>query len=373
MEYFFRSLKYLWPYRVRLAVALFCVLVVAVLWSGGLGLMLPAAKILISDEGLHGWAFNAVAQDRMGASTRLGAVSIAGRPPMLAIQVVDPGKHAPQAGLHAYDWIIGIDDGDSSHSLLGAVQLAHELTVTAPGRAVALVVYDQRGRTQRQVDILLGKPKLTSRLLAWVALHIQQPREFRDRFKMFLGLLVVGLVVTYIRALFTFFQEYLVGTAVWRGIMDLRCDNYNVVLHLPTTFFSEKGVSDTTSRFVQDTSELARGQNTLLGKTIVEPAKAIGLVVLALSCSWQLTLLAMVAGPPAFWMIRRFGTKMHRASRRSLESWSLMLAILNETLHGIRVVKSFGRRAAAVLPRQPPVAATAEPHGAPRCGHRANS
>jgi ABC-type multidrug transport system fused ATPase/permease subunit len=341
MEYFFRSLKYLWPYRGRLAVALGCVLIVAALWTGGLGLMLPAAKILISDEGLHGWAYNAVAQDRLGTATRLGAVSVSGRPPMLAIQVVEAGNRAAQAGLQANDWIIGLDDGGGPHSLLGAVQLTHELTVTPAGRTVAMVVYDQRGQTQRRVDIHLGEAKLTSRLLAWAALRIKQPREFRDRFEMFLGLLVIVLVVTVVRAVFTFIQEYFVGTAVWRGIMDLRCDNYNVVLHLPTTFFSEKGVSDATSRFVQDTSELARGQNTLLGKTLVEPAKAIGLVILAMSCSWQLTLVAMVAGPPAFWMIRRFGTKMHRASRRSLESWSMMLAILNETLHGIRVVKSY--------------------------------
>jgi ABC-type multidrug transport system fused ATPase/permease subunit len=114
-----------------------------------------------------------------------------------------------------------------------------------------------------------------------------------------------------------------------------------VVLHLPTTFFSDKGVTDATSRFVQDTNELARGQNTLLGKTMVEPAKALGSIAVAVYWSWELTLMALVAGPPAFFLVRRFGKKMHNASKRALENWSSMLAVLGETLLGIRVVKSY--------------------------------
>ena len=123
--------------------------------------------------------------------------------------------------------------------------------------------------------------------------------------------------------------------------MDLRCDNYNVVLRLPTTFFSEKGASDSMSRFIQDTGELARGQMTLFGKTLVEPAKAIASFILAMCISWQLTLLTLIAGPPAFILIRKFGKIMKRASRRALESWASMLAVLEETLTGIRVVKAY--------------------------------
>jgi len=76
--------------------------------------------------------------------------------------------------------------------------------------------------------------------------------------------------------------------------MDLRCENYNVVLHLPITFFSEKGVSDTMSRFVQDTGELARGQVTLFGKTLIEPAKMAASFAVALAINWRLTLLTAI-------------------------------------------------------------------------------
>ncbi|MEI7835593.1 MAG: hypothetical protein WCK05_04185, partial [Planctomycetota bacterium] len=65
MKNFKRSLRYLWPYRGRLTLAFLCILVIATLWGGGLGMMLPGCKILISPEGLHGWAWNSLIEDKM--------------------------------------------------------------------------------------------------------------------------------------------------------------------------------------------------------------------------------------------------------------------------------------------------------------------
>lgn len=150
---------------------------------------------------------------------------------------------------------------------------------------------------------------------------------------------VVGLTV--LRDLMRFAQEYLVGSAVNRAIMDLRCENYGVVLRLPTTFFSEKGTTDSMSRFIADTSTLSHGQITLLGKTLAEPAKAIASLAIAMILSWQLTLMALLAGPLAFLFIRYFGRIMKKAARQALEAWSAMLTVLEETLIGIRVVKAY--------------------------------
>jgi 3-oxoacyl-[acyl-carrier protein] reductase len=47
----------------------------------------------------------------------------------------------------------------------------------------------------------------------------------------------------------------------------------------------------------------------------------------------------LVAGPAAYYLIRLLGKSMHKASRKALESWSSLLAVLEETLTGIRVVK----------------------------------
>jgi ABC-type multidrug transport system fused ATPase/permease subunit len=358
MKSFIRSLRYLWPYRARIAAAIVCVLLIAVLWGGGLGMMLPASKILLSEEGLHGWAYLSLASDRMGArltlqKTPAGTVMPASdgsaEPLESVVNVVSvkSGSPAAQAGLREGDWLVGLAGGPAEIRRLRSDELVRRLAAVDQDRQVSLRVMRSEpgtpgGARMLEPTLNMGEAKWDSRMLGELASRVQpEPKTRSERLPLFVGLLVAVLAITVLRALFTFLQEYLVGTAVWRAVMDLRNELYNVVLHLPTTFFSEKGVSDASSRFIADTGELARGQNTLLGKTLVEPAKAVGSIVLAMWLSWQLTLIAMVAGPPAFWMIRRLGKKMHKASKRALESWSGLLAVLSETLQGIRVVKAY--------------------------------
>jgi ABC-type multidrug transport system fused ATPase/permease subunit len=326
-------------------VAIACVLVIAALWGGGLGLMLPGSKILLSTEGLHGWAWNSMASDRLGATIVQRQV-----PPekvedyevsvVLDLVNLDPCGPAAKAGLRKTDWLVGLA-AEGKRQWVRGDYLAKRLAKEQTGRTATVLAYRSSTKAVQAVPVTLGELRMASKVLGEVATALPEPADYPGRFVMFLGLALVGVVVGSIRALFQFIQEYLVGTAIWRAIMDLRMDNYQVVLRLPTTFFSEKGVSDATSRFVQDTNELARGLNTLLGKTMVEPAKAVGAFTLAMLASWELTLLMTVAAPAVYFIIRRFGKKMHRASRKALEGWSGLLAVLNETLQGIRVVKAY--------------------------------
>jgi len=200
---------------------------------------------------------------------------------------------------------------------------------------------DQKTREVTSVEVTLGRASTFSRWLARIASAVPEPADMPGRLPMLVWLLVILVVVTLVREVMRFLQEFIVQDTVNRALMDLRCENYNAVLHMPTTFFSQQGVTDTMSRFIQDSNELASGQTTLFGKTLVEPGKMVASLIVALFFSWKLTLLAAVAGPPVFFLIHRFGRIMKKASRRALESWSLMLAVLEETLIGIRVVKAY--------------------------------
>ncbi len=338
MKSFFRSLRYLWPYRLQLGVALVCVVLIAVLWAGGLGAILPGTKILLSDEGLHGWAWNTMLEDRLGIQIVRrdvygGAQYSAGV--LDVVEVEGDGAPAALAGVRAQEWLVGLGD----EPYVPARALARQVALGQTGGVVRLWVIGPQDTSPRTVEVTLGDVGPQGRVLGWIATRFAEPETRAGRFPMLLWLLGLGVVLTLVRDLFRFIQEYLVETSVWRGIRDLRCDLYSRVLRMPTPFFSE--VSDTMSRFVQDAPELAGGQTTLLGKTLVEPAKMVASIVMAMIFSWELTLLAMVAGPPAFLVIRRLGKVMKRASKRALESQSEMLGVLEETLNGIRVVKSY--------------------------------
>jgi subfamily B ATP-binding cassette protein MsbA len=105
-------------------------------------------------------------------------------------------------------------------------------------------------------------------------------------------------------------------------------------------FFGQRGTSDITSRLVQDTANLQDGFKQILGKTIQEPIKAAMSLGLALYFSWKLTLFLIIFAPLMFVLIRKFGKKMRRASRKALQNASSMLGQLEGTLIGIRVVKA---------------------------------
>jgi ABC-type multidrug transport system fused ATPase/permease subunit len=259
----------------------------------------------------------------------------------LSIVRVQEDGPAGRAGISGNQWIIGVAHADPEHRVLRADDVSRLLARAPAAKAVALRVYDASTDEVKTVEVTPGQAPFTARLLGWVAAKIPEPRTRAERFPLLVWILVALVVVTLVRDLMRFIQEYLVETAVWSGIMDIRRDVYSTALRLPVTFYAQRGTSDTMSRFIQDTGELARGQVTLFGKTLVEPAKAIGSLIAALMLSWELTLVTLVAGPPAVIVIRKFGKVMKRASRRALESWSLMLAVLEETLTGIRVVKTY--------------------------------
>ncbi|MCL2701648.1 MAG: ABC transporter ATP-binding protein/permease [Phycisphaerae bacterium] len=341
--WFRRSLWYMYPYRRRIGIALLCTIVIAVLWGGAIGMVMPGAKILLTEEGLHGWAYTSVGGDVIGARLieQDSRLSIDGNALPKIVNVISAPENSPAAaaGLAGDDRILGIDGKIMpARDVLRRVANATPGEGGQPGEALNLLVL--RDGQQRTVTAHAGEANWSSRLLLAIVSRVPEPKSSEDSYYIFIGLLAFALAISVVRAVFTFTQEYLIGSAIWMGVMDMRCENYDRVLHLPVTFFSQN-VTDTTSRFVQDTNELANGQHALLGRTMVEPAKAIGSITLALILSWQLTLLALIAGPPAFWIIRRLSKKMHKASRKALEGWSTMLAVLNETLQGIRAVKAY--------------------------------
>ncbi len=343
MHNFFRSLRYLKPYKTRLAISIVCVVFIAVLWGGGLGMLAPALKILIDPEGLHGWAWRSGTEDALGGRITLRVVSerdsgeVRLAPIVIDVISVDKSGPAGAKGIRENEWVVGtkkvpVMQGDA---------LARMLATTPPGSPVTLRVFDQRSMKIREVPITLAKRGLKARLLVRIASAVAEPKTYSGRFSILLWVLGIGLAMMLLRDVLRFIQEYLVQTAALRAMMDIRCENYNVALRLPITFYSSHGTSDTMSRFIQDTHNIRRGQVSLFGKTLAEPAKAVGSIAMATFLSWQLTLVAMIAGPPAFILIRTFGRIMKRASKRVLESWSKMLAVLEETLTGIRVVKAY--------------------------------
>ncbi|MCJ7545056.1 MAG: hypothetical protein MUP47_10945, partial [Phycisphaerae bacterium] len=166
MKSFRRSLTYLWPYRLRIGVAVVCVLVIATLWASGLGLLFPGAKILISDEGLHGWVFKVVADKRLGISSLQSTVRVPGAAPQVAVQMVhvEDGKPAARAGLKTRQWIVGLaakagaSPPTAASAAPGETNLARTIAFAPTDQPVVLGIYDQLTQQVTSVQVTLPPP-----------------------------------------------------------------------------------------------------------------------------------------------------------------------------------------------------------------------
>ena len=147
-------------------------------------------------------------------------------------------------------------------------------------------------------------------------------------------------VVVILGNLMRFFQEYLSEKVAILAVNDIRRRLYDHILHVPMSHFTTSGVSDLTSRLASDTAGLQEGFKALLGQSIQEPIKVIGVFAFALLIDPWLTLFIIGFTPIMAALIRKFGKKMRRHSRRALESSSSMLSQIEATLAGVRVVKA---------------------------------
>ena len=128
------------------------------------------------------------------------------------------------------------------------------------------------------------------------------------------------------------------------SLANLREDAFEHTLTLPVGYFTSEGASDTVSRFVRDTAMIGEGINNVLGKLIREPLKAIALLLTAMILDYKLSLIFMCSAPFAIFTLGRFGRKIKKAARKSLESWARMLCKLEEAIRGIRVVKVYNQQ-----------------------------
>src|SRR5688572_29812942 len=297
---FWRALRFLGPYRGMVAISVVCALMVGAVFTGGLGAMLPIFKVLLEDQTVAQWMDRQVVEYRIGAK-------LAERVDVVRVTKVSKDGPAEAAGFRA--------DDDLPLSVESLVQTE---SISGPSGPVALKPIPWHLRIGR--SIAQRFPASPVKAIAIV-------------FGVIFLLAVVGSVVR-------FFQEHLADRAAILAVNDIRTRLYDHILHVPMSFFGLKGTSDVTSRLVQDAQGLQDGFKTILGQTIQEPVKALMALGLSLYVSWQLTVFIVVFAPVMGVLIRKFGKKMRRASRKALQESSSMLGQVEGTLVGIRVVKA---------------------------------
>jgi ABC-type multidrug transport system fused ATPase/permease subunit len=327
VTYFWRALRYLVPHRRLVVISIACALLVGLTFTGGLSTMLPILKVLMSGQSVQNWAARLVVEHRLD-------VSLADSPDKVVITRAHHDGAGAKAGLKDNDFL-------SANALSADPQQA-EKTLEAlanPSASSLSLTLNRPGDAQPQSTVNLHLPALPWYFAAFYRAASLVPNDPVWAIGAVMGVMfALGLIGNFVR----FYQEYFSDKAAILAVNDIRRKLYDHVLHIPVGFFGLKGTSDVTSRLVQDAQGLQDGFKTVLGQTIQEPIKALMALGLALWLDWQLTMFIILFGPIMFAIIKKFGKKMRRASRKALQSSATMLGQLDASLAGVRVVKAAG-------------------------------
>ena len=345
MIYLRRVLGYVKPQLPMAILAVFCGFLAAGLLAINVAAMLPLMRVMIEDEGLDGWVNRAIVKDRSGIDffpqhitdqTDLAAAKVG-----LRVKGIELRSVAESAGVKPADLALSISWGESSDISAQAALLAQ--LAEAPSAVPLTLTIKRSDGPVETVVFEMDPPPFYKPIANWFLGFVPDGQGAEFKRNCIVLMIVLMVVATLARCGFRFVQEYLVCRISFRSITQLRMDAYKNTIRLPLSHFSSQGVSDTASRFIQDTVCINAGISMVFGKLIREPFTMLFLVAGALIINAQMTLIVMTGAPLAAWVISKLGRKMKQATRRSLESWSGVLARLQESLLGIRVVKGYHR------------------------------
>ncbi|KQT01034.1 ABC transporter ATP-binding protein [Cellulomonas sp. Leaf395] len=155
------------------------------------------------------------------------------------------------------------------------------------------------------------------------------------------ALLVLGLGV--LEAFLVWCRRALIltpGTTVER---DMRTDLFQHLLDLPVEFHDRWSGGQLLSRIMSDLGTIRRWTVFGLVMLLVSATTVIVGIGLMIATSWVLGLVYLVGAVPMLWLGFRFRENYKLAARRARDQAGDLATTVEESVHGIRVLKAFGR------------------------------
>lgn len=155
--------------------------------------------------------------------------------------------------------------------------------------------------------------------------------------------LVISLVISlfFLKNLFNYFAMVHI-TVLRNGVLkDLRNILFKKIIELPISFYSEKRKGDVMARMLGDVGEVQTSFFSIFELVIREPLTILFTIVTMFFISVNLTLFVFIFIPLTGWIISRIGKSLKGKSERAQQESGYFISILEETLSGLKVVKSY--------------------------------
>jgi subfamily B ATP-binding cassette protein MsbA len=179
----------------------------------------------------------------------------------------------------------------------------------------------------------LGKP---------IYLRYLVPSEIHNVWTM----VAFGIVVVFVtKGLCDYCGNYMVNYVGYSAVTDLRQNVFERVLRQDMQFFELHSTGRLMSSIMNDIEKIQVATSHILADWLRQSFTAAGLLYVVLQTDWKLALVSLTLLPFVLVPTVRIGHRIRRTTRRAQDDAAELNQILQETLSGQQVVKSFAAEA----------------------------
>lgn len=152
----------------------------------------------------------------------------------------------------------------------------------------------------------------------------------------------VIIIAFFLKNISGYFQAYFMAYVEQGLIKDIRNAVYRHLHTLSLDYFTSERTGNLISRITNDVAVINMGISATFLNLVREPLLIIVFLGIAISLSWQLTLISIFVLPFALYFISKLGLRIHKESWTTQERMADITSVLQETITGAKIVKAFG-------------------------------
>lgn len=152
-----------------------------------------------------------------------------------------------------------------------------------------------------------------------------------------------GIVMVFLlKGLADYAGNYLLSRVGFSAVTDLRQEVFDGVLRQDAIFFESNSTGRLMSSIMNDIEKIQVATSHLLADWFRQAFSATGLLIVVMQMDWRLAAVSLTVLPFVVIPTVRIGKRIRRTTRRAQDDAAELNQILQETLSGHQVVKSFG-------------------------------
>ena len=154
-------------------------------------------------------------------------------------------------------------------------------------------------------------------------------------------LAIVAIVISFLSNLFRYLGSWTIETMRARTLQRMRNEMFSRVMDMNVGYFSEQRKGDIISKITSDIGVVQFCITNTLQVSFREPFLIIGYIVMMVAISWELSIFSILFLPVVALLIGSIVKRLRHPARTNQQRMGEMVSTLDESLSGIKVIKSY--------------------------------